>query len=57
MNAFDDINFDVELVADNEGYKKIKKGEFKIITVEDFCEYMLCQYKRDPIGFSSAMFE
>jgi len=47
-NEFDQINYDIQYVADKKTLKKIQSGDITIYTVEDYCEHMCACFEVNP---------
>ncbi len=56
INPFEELNDDIEDIADELTFDKIKNNQLKIRTVRDFCEYMVDRYEDNPGLFVENMF-
>ena len=56
VNPFEELNDDIEDIADELTFDKIKNNQLKIRTVRDFCEYMVDRYEDNPGLFVENMF-
>ncbi|MBV34777.1 MAG: hypothetical protein CMP47_04885 [Rickettsiales bacterium] len=43
-NEFDRVLFDIEDLSSRKMYKKLEKGEVKINTVDDYCNFIISCY-------------
>lgn len=48
--AYDELSFDVELFASRKELKMMEGNEYKILTLGDYCDFMLRHYKEDSNG-------
>lgn len=56
INPFEELDDDIEDIADELTFDKIKNNQLKIRTVRDFCEYMVDRYEDNPGLFVENMF-
>jgi len=50
-DAYDDIFHDMLIASKNEVADDLRSGKCHINSVNNFCKFMLAQYKRNPKGF------